>query len=223
MKIWRWTAIWLLMALCSCDQNIDESEQIPAAGSGLMKPWALQEREQAVKDSINAVEQEKVIGEITFGMSKKQARQKLEKFRRTNKDKRGIYHKIGEYQYLSVSDLYQKGKLYSIKIEGAPIDWEYFKSDVPDQIEKITRIIKEKYGDPSKQYELMPRYRLEKNYTYLINQWDVGKKRIEVRVSDNGTSYSVDVAIYIPSIRDQVELDAVKKDIESAQKAKDVF
>ncbi len=185
--------------------------------------------EKARQDSIIAIEQNKVVGDIMFGMQKNEVKSKIEKFRNENRRPDKFLGKpyydyfIGEYEYFQILDYYYDGKLYELNINGNPTNWEKYDSEVPRQIRYITDVISQKYGDPDLHYELEPRYKLQKGYTYLINRWNIGKKRIEIRVSDNGTSYPVNVEIFLPEVREKINNEKEQQEKESANKAKEVF
>lgn len=185
--------------------------------------------EKARQDSIIAIEQDKVIGDIMFGMPEKEVKSKIEKFRKENRRSDKFLGEpyyddfIGEYEYFLIRDYYYEGKLYELNIIGIPTNWEYYDSEVPRQIRYITDVISQKYGNPDLHSELEQRHKLQEGYTYLLNRWNIGKKRIEIRVSDNGTSYPVIVEIYLPEVREKIIIEREKQEKESANKAKDVF
>ncbi|MGB0427898.1 MAG: hypothetical protein ACPGEC_03095 [Flavobacteriales bacterium] len=185
--------------------------------------------EKVRQDSIIAIEQDKVIGDIKFGMTKKDVKLKIEKFKKENRrpDKfLGEPHYddfIGEYEYFQILDYYYEGKLYGLNINGNLIDWEKYDSEVPRQIKYITDVISQKYGDPSLHYELPPRYELQKGYSYLINRWNIGKKRIEIKVLDTGTRYPVNVEIFLPEVIEEIKKEREQQEQESVNKAKEVF
>ncbi|NOZ46970.1 MAG: hypothetical protein GXO79_09340, partial [Chlorobi bacterium] len=130
---------------------------------------------------------------------------------------------IGNYEFSQISDFYYKDKLFKIIINGKPILWEYFESEVTKEIKAISDVIKSKYGNPTLHYELEPRYKMKKNYTYLINSWTIGEKKIEVRVLDSGTSYWVKTIIKQPKIEYKIQQEKLIKEKAETLKDKNVF
>ncbi len=141
--------------------------------------------EKIRKDSIIAIEQDKVIGNIMFGMTKKDVRTKIEKFRKENRRPNKVLGKpyyddfIGEYEYFQILDYYYEGKLYELNINGYLTNWEKYDSEVPRQIRYITDVIIQKYGDPDLHYTLNKAQTTKRIYLpYHVGTW---KKRIEIK------------------------------------------
>jgi len=184
--------------------------------------------EQSRKDSITCIEQTKVIGDIRFAMSKNAVEPKKKAFL-TSIQKKAEYgfteYYIGNFQlaHNPLRDYYFNDSLYQFDIHGDGIDWEYFDIKLPEQIDAITQVIKLQYGDPQLSYPLPPRYTMENHYTYLIHSWTVGKKDIEVRVSDEGTRYRVLVTIKQPEVEQRLQLLEEERKKRKTQDAKRVF
>lgn len=211
------------------NQKIVEKEDITKRDSIKLENERLAKIEKAKQDSIIAIEQEKVIGSITFGISKSSFDREKQKFYKSCEKKTNIAgiiltdYFIGEYKYFQIVGSYYKNKLYEVFINGEMTNWKYYDSEVPKQIKNISGVISQKYGTPNLSYDLMPRYQLQEGYTYLINQWNIGDKCIEVRVEDSGTSYPVNVSIYKPEIREIIKKEKEEKNQKSTQAAKDIF
>lgn len=186
-------------------------------------------REKKKRDSILIIEQNKVIGEIRFGMTKNEVNTMIKRFRKKNRRPDKFLGKpyyddfIGEYEYFQMTGFYDEGKLYELYIQGVLTDWEDFDRDVSRQTKYISNVIKQKYGEPDLHYDIEPRYKLNKGYSYLISRWIVGTKTIEVRLQDNGTNYPINVSIFLPEVRKKIENKKNQEEKESTEKAKDVF
>ena len=191
------------------------------------------EKEKATKDSIISIEEQKVIGDIMFGMTEKEVKSEIKDFNKENQKlddylfkasgKRFYDYFIGNYEYSTVRGFYYDGKLYKVMITGKPILWDYFDSEVPKNVKAISDVIKAKYGNPSTQSNILPRYQMQEHYTYLVNSWTIGVKEIQVRISDKGTSYWVNTIISMHKIEKRIEHDKIEKEKQSTQKSKDVF
>jgi hypothetical protein len=181
------------------------------------------------KDSTILIEQSKVIGTISFGMQKNIVDEKIQEFRKENRRPYKIMDKtfyndfIGEYEYFQMYGIYDDEKLYELRIKGDLTNWENYDRDVPKQLNYISNVIMQKYGEPDLSFELEERFRLQKGYTYLLRKWVVGKKIIEVRLSDTVRSYPIDVYIYLNDVREKLAKMKSENDKISTEKAKDVF
>ncbi len=185
--------------------------------------------EQKKKDSIFLIEQNKVIGEILFGMTKIEVKQKIKKFRKESRRPDRFLglpyydYFIGEYEYFQITGFYDEEKLYELFIQGDLTDWENFDKDVPRQAKYISNVIEQKYGEPDLHYNIQQRYKLKKGYSYLISRWIVGKKTIEVRLKDNGTNYPINISIFLQKVRNKISIENAQKEKQSTEKSKDIF
>ncbi len=185
--------------------------------------------EQRKKDSLILIEQNKVIGTISFGLTKMETDKKIQEFRKENRRPHKIMDKtfyddfIGEYEYFQMYGMYDEEKLYELRIKGDLTNWENYDQEVPKQLKYISDVISQKYGVPDLSLELQERYKLQKGYTYLLRKWMVGKKTIEIRLSDTGRSYPIDVYIYLGSVREKLSKRKKEKEKLSTEKAKNVF
>jgi len=185
--------------------------------------------EKAKQDSLIVIEQEKAIGTIQFGMRKKIVESKIKEFKKENRKPHKIMNKtfydyfIGNFEFSFIRDFYYQDKLYKIKIIGKPILWDNFDSEASRELKAISDILKAKYGNPNAHYDLEPRYKLKKNYTYLINSWSIGSKEIQVRISDQGTSYYVHLIITKPEIENKIKDELKEKEKQETIKGTDAF
>jgi hypothetical protein len=174
------------------------------------------------------VEQDKVIGDIKFGSTKRTTKKEIDKFIKQYEKKAPgysylTYIYIGEFQAMQILDFYYDNKLYYLLIQGGTILWEKYDSEIPRQVKFINDVIEQKYGKAHLSNEIEPRHQLQHGYSYLIKRWDIGKKRIEIRIVDSSTSYMVNVDIFQPEIETKINTEKLKKEKESTEKAKEVF
>jgi hypothetical protein len=60
-------------------------------------------------------------------------------------------------------------------------------------------LLKSKYGQPSTYNGLPTWTSIEKGYYRRCATWEIGNKTIEVRVTCNGTAYTLDMAVFKPA------------------------
>ncbi|MDN5203292.1 hypothetical protein QQ008_18025 [Fulvivirgaceae bacterium BMA10] len=131
--------------------------------------------DNARQDSITKIEQEKVLGDIIFGLKKNKVSNLLNEFKRKNRKSQVIAGTafyddyIGNFRVGIYRDYYYQGKLYMLVINGMPISWENFDLEVKKNVDWISDIIETKYGKPTTHFNLKPRHKMENGYIYLIN------------------------------------------------------
>lgn len=220
--------------LMACSTSPSDShlsgDQVQFENDSLKKILLERQRiKQFEQDSIELIEQQKVIGEIKFGMRKEQVDLLIEKFQKENRrpDKTlGIPfydNYIGEYEYLSINAFYYNKGLYEIKVQGSSFTWEKYDRNIPEQLSYITDIINQKYGEPDTHSPLRDMSSMEVGYSYLVNQWQVGGKTIDVRVESIGRRYSVNVVIFLNEVRNIIKKSKEEEVKKSTEKAKDIF
>lgn len=225
------TLIGLTIFLIGCNESIKKKNNEEKMKKDSINAIKAEKNliEKAKQDSLILIEQEKVIGTILFGMNENVVKSKIKEFKNENKkpfkisDYTSYNHFIGNYEFNFIRDFYYQDKLYKIRIIGKVISWENFDSEVPVQIKAISDILKIKYGNPEIHNDLKPRYKLKKNYTYLIDNWNIGTKEIQVRVSDNGTFYSVNVIIIQSETENKINREQKEKENQETLKGTNAF
>lgn len=171
------------------------------------------------------VEQEKVIGEIKFGMSESKTKKLWKKFLNNHKKSGSFY--IGDYKFSGAYRIVRflnNNSLYYLTLRGYLIRYDEYVVEAPREYKAISNILENKFGKPDYERELIKWYKTDKNYYYTLKYWNIGKKRVEIKLSrSSGTYLTIDVSIYQPEIVEQInrqrELEAVYK----AKKEKDAF
>ena len=203
-----------LILFQGCGINEKKEREQAIKDSVLIAQQLQIQKEQAIIDSINRIEQRKALGEINFGISKKEFDLLLEDFKEKCKvvdwvasDGYKFYnYKIGDYKFSDIrGDFITSDELYSIQILGKSVDWEKYNTDLKEQYFAIFKVFTNKYSYPKEDFGLPERFKLEKGFTYLLAYWEIGTKRIELRIEDSGTYYSINVDIFQPKIRNEVE------------------
>ncbi|MCP4970061.1 MAG: hypothetical protein GY932_05630 [Arcobacter sp.] len=187
-------------------------------------------------DSI-IIEQEKVIGDIKFGMDKKTTEKLWEKFCDENKQSEdfgtGIHNKfytyyIGNFRftrssiYLNpITPRFLNDSLYHFTIKSKAIMYEEFDLMVPWTINIISDILSKKFGDPDFKTENI--ILNDGSFFHTIKYWIVGEKKIEVLLNTYSNNYSIDIAIYKPKILGNQTVKKKQTINRNSEIAKEVF
>lgn len=178
--------------------------------------------------SQNYSESNKAIGDIYFGMPKDTVDLKIENFDKKNSRKDETFDflenkYIGNYEYSAINGEYYNDSLYLLRINGDFIEWKYFSTEVPKAIENISKVIKSKYGNPIKIYPLGKSYEYKDGYSYLIKQWIIKQKAVEVHLVVRGAYYEVMTIIKRLDIEKKIKLIEKQENDKKTNSAKDVF
>lgn len=144
-------------------------------------------------DSFIKMEEQKIIGELKFGMNRKQVQIILEKFNKLNS--KGEYDiglknwyptYIGKFEYFSpkiYSMFDNSDKIYSMTIESQLYKYEE-RMKVIEQIDELTKTVEEKYGDANivvSKFVLMTLIEKEDtSFNIVLKDWRIGKKDIDI-------------------------------------------
>lgn len=207
--------LFLICALASCQNNQATTANKLAEDSTIDKPYS------RFSDSLIKGEENKAIGDIYFGMDEKTVTKLIDQFNKKSEKDPGS-HSIGNFGYSAIRPDFYKRKLHLLSINGYYIHWEDYNSRIVEQVKSITDVIKQKFGEPDDEYPIRERYQMEKNNSYVISRWNVGKKTIEISETDNDTYYYINVDIYLPEVSKQIAAEReMKKD--SVTKSSNAF
>ncbi|WP_394749573.1 hypothetical protein [Spongiimicrobium salis] len=211
-------------------QNIDEVKALKRADSIAKVEYLIKEKNRIRLDSIERVEQDKVIGEVRFMMSEAVAKEKIAKFiEESSRQKFSNYDEkypfIGNYEFsdFKVEGRYDDDKLYSLSLDGAFISWENFETKVPQQINYLKDVIQRKYGLPDDEKHIPKSFQMKEDSEYEICSWNVGKKKITITVEDSGTFYNVNLHIYLPAKIEALKKARLIREDKISEESKDVF
>lgn len=168
-------------------------------------------------------EQNKIIGDIEFGITEKQFKKLSEQFDAKNYDNELIKHKIGDYYYSTIQGYYYNNKLHEVDIMGSYIDYNDYNTVLINQVSLLKDIISKKYGPNSYGQGLIAGYSIEKDQSRLVYGWSVGTKDIHIRIANRGLYYSVDLEIFQPKIREIINKEFDKKKDSTSSKASEVL
>ncbi len=181
------------------------------------------------KDSIIKVEQNKVLADITFGMSIEEYLKKKEKFMDKTKYleyewSNSIFaNKIGDYKFQDIYGDFHDGKLYKIEIKGDLIHYNYYDIEMPKQVDAIKLPYIEKYGEPIKHFDIPKWHTMDNGYTYLVDRWEIGTKTIELRIERTGSYNQLYIKIFQPEVVEKIKLEIEKKEKDQINKATEML
>lgn len=130
-------------------------------------------------DSINKIEEKVALGNINFGISKKEYLIKEKEFKKIT-DRR-----LGEFKF-SMKEAYdENGGLRYIKLYDAlGVNYDYYQRDMLKQFTSLKEILFEKYGEPIFQDEFPNWIDFERNEIKNIFYWEIGNKTIWVDIKN---------------------------------------
>ena len=145
-------------------------------------------------DSVIQIEEKKAIGNIMFGVNKKQFEQEEKKFLKGVKIVDSYDYHLEEYEFYDITPKFHEGKLFFIELHGSPL------GNISKQYTALYELLKTKYNEPHVKLPI-PDLQLLKNREFLLASWNIGKKTIEIRLySYNGYNYSIRLYSYLPEI-----------------------
>lgn len=211
------TLIFLVFFSCSSNPEYEKQRNVAL---GIVDSVELA-KETATKDSIQQFhnkEQNKVISDIEFGITKKQFQKLSEKYENTHV-KDNIYYTIGDYVFSRMDGYYYKDKLHEVDFDGDLINYKYYDTQLLEQVRVLKSIISNKYGPSTYGDGPIESYRTQEDRSYLAYGWTVGTKEIQIKIRNRGVYYSVDMEIFQMPIRKIINEEYQKKQDSTASKA----
>ena len=139
------------------------------------------------KKTFTYAEQQRVISDINFDISKKQFDNLYKKYLESKKCKSGCT--IDKFEYYTEYAKFKNDKLYSI--EFANIGG--YEKSIPEILNDAYQFVKSEYGEPdiSKKLSSWPG-----NQIFTVYKWKIGKKNIEINVDRVKMELGVRLLIY---------------------------
>lgn len=189
------------------------------------------EQKKKIKDSIINIEQNIAIGNIKFGITKKEFEKDKKTFLKKcklpemeyYKNLTFFYYKLGEYGFSSLYGWYHNDSLYNIRLTGPIVEYDEYNRIMPDQYEALMNILTKKYGKPLKENGLPEWTKLDKGYFKRAAIWIIGNKRIEVRISCEGVKYYLNLEIFKPEVERQIQKEKEEKENKATQDALEIL
>jgi len=182
-----------------------------------------------IKDSLARAEtlkkeENKVLGNITFGVSEEQFEEDLAKFKSTleHNEFKTVFV-IGDYIFSDIKGSFDNHMLYKLTTSGDFIPYQRYKEELLPQVEALKTLIFESYGEPHSGTGAPAGNSIDKGYSYLAYSWNIGRKKIEIRVTNRDLYYTADLKIYQPAVEDMIEKREADKETRTLEKANDVL
>jgi hypothetical protein len=162
----------------------------------------------AIRDSLCKVafireEENKVLGDLRFLISKEEYYRNAEKYFAPYKGNYG-YH-IGNYEFFLYRDVFFEDKLYYIQLLGSHVKYEDYDDGVPRDFRSIYDVYHAKYGDPDIRISIPANYELKTGHSYRIAEWRIGRKTVQIRLVEDRYSYRIDLDIFRSDIVDRLK------------------
>ena len=207
----------ILMASCTSQSAETKSSSKPVIDTVKLK-------DSLAKVELKKADENKVIGDIEFGITEKVFDKQSAKFIKSlTTEINGYVYKLGNYQFRKIEGSFEDSKLYRANVIGYLQHYEEYESNLIPQVETLKTMLVGKYGDPSERNGAPAWHTTQNGYSYLAYRWEIGSKTIEIRVTDRELYYTADLEIYQPKIQEAIAQRAIKKDMEIADAAKDVL
>lgn len=218
------------LALLSCGES-GQQPQNNIQDTAMQATLKKQEQEKLQKDSITMVEQDKAIGDILFYISEKQFNKDRDIFiKKCKLPKYEFYqnaaiidHKIGGYGFNSLAGWFYQDSLYGVELRGCIIDYDEYDRVMPDQYNALIALLKSKYGEPNTDNGLPTWTSIDKGYFRRCAVWEIGDKKIEARMSCNGTTYTLNLASFKPAVEEKVRQEEENKSKDETEKGAKVL
>lgn len=206
MKTKVFIVVILVLFFSSCGNHVNNKNL------DLSKIEVIKSLDEIRLDSINKLEELKVLGSITFGMNRDEFEKSKAEFEEKCKTDRGKY--IGDYRYSYISGYFYNEKLYYVEVIGQRIGYESYERTMTLQYEALLNVLKNKYGSPYPENKLPPWHLMSEGKQYYLVEWyNLGDKKINMMVDCKGQDYTLNIEIYKPSINEiiNIEREAEKK------------
>jgi hypothetical protein len=129
-------------------------------------------------DSINKIQEKVALGNINFGISKKEYLIKEKEFKKITG------RRLGEFKFGMREGYNENGGLSFVILKGLGVNYDYYQRDMLKQFKSIKEILFEKYGEPIVQNEFPYWSDFEKNDKKNIFYWKIGNKSIWVDIEN---------------------------------------
>jgi len=222
MKKYLFMLISIAIFMQSCGITQKQKEQATQDSLAIVL-----NKRHAMIDSIAKIEQNIAIGNIKFGISKKEFNNEIMKFldkcELPNTEfymrKTMFSYKLGEYGFRDLNYQFYHDNLYKINFKGGRVESNDYDDVMPVQFDILFKMLKEKYSEPSL-YKGLPNWNdLHKNDSELCATWSIGSKQISIFIACKGTEYSLDLCIYKPSVEAVIDKENRDKQNQSIKDA----
>lgn len=151
-------------------------------------------------------DQDKVIADLKFFISKHDFENNSEKYLKDIKDKRLSNYNIGRYTAMAYPKAgYENDSLYYVEFRGQPYDFSKYDSDTREQYLSLIDLYKSTYGEPDYMVGSMPSsYSIGTGASQELARWDLGKRSISIRISEWNGFHCINLTIYRNDIMERI-------------------
>lgn len=142
-------------------------------------------------------DENKVIGNINFGINEKQFVQEEKAFMSTlDHNEHQTTYAIGGYLFSDLTGKFNSNQLNELNMIGDFIPQERYEAELLPQVEILKDLVAKKYGE-AQQGAGAPAYQaLKKNQSNTAYSWTIGSKVININVVNRGEFSSCDLKIF---------------------------
>ena len=144
----------------------------------------------------SAADENKVIGNINFGIDKKQFEKDEQAFMATlDHNEHQTTYAIGGYLFSDLSGKFDGNKLNELNMTGDFIHQDRYEAELLPQVEILKDLVVKKYGQ-AQEGSGAPSYQaLKKDQSNTAYSWTIGTKVININVVNRGEYSSCDLKI----------------------------
>lgn len=159
------------------------------------------------KDSLNNIQEKIAIGNINFGINRKEYEKEEIKFLNATNSK------LGSFKFRLKPDFYEDNRgLWHLYLFGETRNHSYFNDFMLSDFKELKTILTKKYGKPTEEsiYNNLPQL-----------QWNIGNKTINLTISENNYDYTMILKFRYQAQeeKNKIEQDIKKREKESIEKA----
>jgi hypothetical protein len=146
-----------------------------------------------LKRSYTSAQQQKVISDINFGISKKQFERQYKKFLKSKKCISGCT--IGKFEYFKEYPKFKNDQLYYLEFANVGVKHNGISQLIPEILNDAYHAVRLEYGEPNSSHSLSSWTKGEK---FTVYKWKIGEKIIEIVVVRINMDLGVKLLIYKP-------------------------
>lgn len=191
--------LWMCI-FASCNGNKQNSNQTDIDSIRVVEPIDNH-------DSKKFFDEHKVIADLNFFITKEDFSKNERNYLSSMWREDWLAYFVGDYNAGYNPDAYfENDSLYYINFKGRSFDIEDYNGKLKSQYKKLNKLYTSKYGRPDfETYSFPALYDTNPGYYHELSRWDLGKKTISIRLSENSSHYfHIELVIYRNDIEKRV-------------------
>lgn len=188
-QVYPYTLCFALALLMACSNDPKTKNETVVADTVSIK-------DTTSTPMFSAADENKVIGNINFGIDKDQFKKEEQAFMATlDHNEHQTTYAIGGYLFSDLNGKFKGDQLNELNMTGDFIHQDRYEAELLPQVEILKDLVAKKYGQ-AQQGAGAPAYQnLKKDQTYTAYTWTIGTKVINVNVVNRGEYSSCDLKI----------------------------